>query len=122
MVRKMVQATLAQLQTWYVDPSQGGDRPKLISKMATIELCGWLEGQLDRIVFSSEDGRLNDPKWLQDSVLTRNNGFTYNEHLRPMLCKLIGEILVRKVEAEMEEQSPGNLDQLKSILGTLWKL
>ena len=38
-----------------------------------------------------------------------------------MLCKVVGEVFARRVEHEMEVAHPTELDQLKSLLGQLWK-
>jgi hypothetical protein len=118
----MADAILKVLDAWYNEPTQGSDRPKLISKLAALELCGWIEGELDRLVIVAETGRLNHLDWVKSDILKRNAGFTYAEHLRPMLCKLVGEIFARRIEQQMEATYPGELDQLRSSLGTLWKL
>ena len=118
----MLDATLRQLDVWYNEPTQGGGRPKLISKLATLELCGWIEGEFDRLVMLAESGRINDPDWVKGEVLSRTSGFKYNEHLRPMLAKLVGEVFVRRIEARMEADFLGEFERLKALLGTLWQL
>lgn len=118
----MVDATLRQLDVWYNEPSEGGDRPKLLSKLAVLELCGWIEGEFDRLALLVEAGRLNDPDWVKTNVISRTSGFTYTDHWRPMLSRLVGEVFARRVEAGLEQQAPGELDQLKSLLGSLWKV
>lgn len=117
----MVEPVLKQLDAWYREPTQGGDRPKLLAKLALLELCGWLEGEFDRLVTVAQDVRLNDPDWVKNNVLDRTHGFTYNEHFRPMLARLVGEIFVRRVEQRFETVAPGELERLKSMLGALWK-
>ena len=118
----MVEATLKQLDTWFNEPSQGGDRPKLLSKLATIELCGWLEGEFDRLVLVAEQGRLSDAEWVKLNIISRTSGFVYESHWRAMLSRLVGEVFSRRVEKQMETTFPGDLDRLKSLLGTLWKI
>ena len=118
----MVATTLRQLDTWYNEHSQGSDRPKLLSKLAILELCGWLEGEFDRLALLTEAGRLNDPSWVRDNVISKTNGFHYETHWRPMLSRLVGEIFVRRVERKMEQDFPGDLDRLKSMLGVLWRM
>ena len=41
---------------------------------------------------------------------------------RQMFTRLVGEVFVRRVEAEMESNFPGDLARLKSLLGSLWKV
>ncbi len=117
-----VDITLRQLDAWFNEPSQGGDRPKLISKLAVIELCGWLEGEFDRLAMTVDSGRLNDSAWVKQNIIDKTNGFTYQDHWRQMLVKLVGEIFARRVEDEMEMAHPGDLDRLKSLLGSLWRI
>lgn len=117
----MVQTVLRQLDAWYKEPTQGGDRPKLLSKLAVLELCGWIECELDRLVFSAQTGRLDDLNWVRSNITEKTHGFTYADHFRPMLVRLVGEVFVRRIEATMEANHPGELDRLKSSLGQLWK-
>jgi hypothetical protein len=117
----VVDTTLKTLNTWFNEPSQGDDRAKLISKLALLELCGWIEGEFDRLVMVVEAGRLNDAAWVNESVISKTSGFTYTDHWRPMLTRLVGEVFARRIEQQMEASFPGELDQLKSLLGTLWK-
>ena len=117
----MVDTTLKTLDSWFNDPSQGSDRPKLLSKLAVLELCGWIEGELDRLIMVAETGRLNDSDWVKEHVIAKTSGFTYLDHWRPMLARLVGEIFTRRIEQKMEVSFPGELERLKSLLGTLWK-
>lgn len=117
----MVTSTLQALEVWYKEPSGNLDRPKLLSKLAILELCGWLEVEFDRLIRLVEVGRLNDPDWINKNVIEKTNGFSYNGHWRPMLCKVVGEVFARRVEQAMETAHPAELDQLKSLLGQLWK-
>lgn len=117
----MVAATLQELDAWFKEPATSNDRTKLLSKLAILELCGWLEVEFDRLIRLVEVGRLNDSDWVEKSVIDTTNGFSYNKHWRPMLCKVVGEIFARRVEQAMEAAHPTELDQLKSLLGQLWK-
>lgn len=58
---------------------------------------------------------------MEDNVIKNTNGFTYNNHCRAMLCKVVGEVFALRVEAAMEAAHPAELVQLKSLLGQLWK-
>lgn len=118
----MVESTLRQLDTWFNEPSQGSDRPKLLSKLATLELCGWIEGEFDRLALLAEQGRLADADWVKVHVISRTSGFLYDSHWRAMLSRLVGEVFARRVEQKMETDYPGDLDNLKTMLGTLWKI
>jgi hypothetical protein len=118
----VVDTTLKELDTWFKEPSTSNDRPKLLSKLAILELCGWLEGEFDRLVLLAESGRLNDRVWVDKNLISRTYGFQYDSHWRQMFARLVGEVFVRRVEAEMETTFPGDLIRLKNLLGTLWKV
>jgi hypothetical protein len=118
----VVETTLKQLDSWYTEPTQGGYRPKLLSKLAILELCGWLEGEFDRLVLVVEQGRLADPEWVKANVISKTSGFQYDSHWRAMLSRLVGEVFARRVEKKMEAMFPGDLERLKTTLGTLWKI
>src|SRR4051794_40502295 len=88
----VIEDTLKLLDTWFREPTQGPERPKLLSKLAVLELCGWLEGEFDRMLRAADAACLNDPAWADD-VINRTTGFHYANHFRPMLTKLLGEYL-----------------------------
>lgn len=116
----MVDTTLRTLDSWFNDPGQGGDRPQLLSKLAVLELCGWIEGEFDRLAIVAEAGKLGDSDWVKKNLISKTFGFKYVEHWRPMLVGLVGEIFARRIEEKMERAYPGDLARLKSLLGTLW--
>jgi hypothetical protein len=119
----VIHATLKEINSWYDEPAPAAvHRPKLLSKLATLELCGWLEGEFDKIILNVQDGRLNDSDWVRVEILSRTNGFRYTEDLRAMLTKIVGEVFVRRVEEKMEQKHPRELERLKSLLGYLWKV
>jgi hypothetical protein len=117
----MVQETLRQLDNWYNEPGVGSQRPKLLSKLAMLELCGWIEGELDRVVISAVAVKLNDAPWVNEKVIGKTSGFHYGDHLRPMIARLVGETFARQIEIRMEQDYPGELDRLKELLTILWK-
>lgn len=117
----MVAATLKQLDEWYNKSSaQIGDRPQLLSKLALLELCGWIEGEFDRLILKAEGGRLRDPEWLTRDVVDKTSGFTYSNHLRRMFSNVFGELFVQRIENEMEATFPGELERFNIILKELW--
>jgi len=117
----MVAATLTELDIWFNEPGLSLDRTNLLSKLATIELCGWLEGEFDRLIRLVAHGRISDATWVETNVIDNTNGFVYAKHWRAMLCKVVGEVFARRVEAAMDTAHPADLPQLRSLLGQLWK-
>jgi len=115
-----IEDTLKELDRWYNELPGGTERPRMLSKLATLELCGWIEHRLDTLVQTVGTKVGLDPTWIEREVVKSNHGFTYNEHLRKMLVKLVGEFAVDHLEHTMEAASPGVLEQLKGALTTLW--
>jgi hypothetical protein len=117
----MVAATLNELDTWFKEPGHSLDRLNLLSKLATIELCGWLEGEFDRLIRSVAHGRITDVTWVETYVINNTFGFVYEKHWRSMLCKVVGEVFAGRVEVAMNTSHPADIPHLKSLLGQLWK-
>lgn len=118
---QLIDDSLRLLDNWYNESSVGNDRPKLLSKLAMLELCGWIEETFDELIRMVDRTTINDGKWVSDNVIKKTSGFTYSSHFRPMLVTLIGELHTRRVENEMEQNHNGDLDRMKSLLGTLWE-
>lgn len=116
----MIATTLATIDTWYNEPTAGPDRPKLLSKLALLELCGWIETEQDRIIGSLDKICLKDPDWIKKEIVEKTFGFDYGKHFRPMLVKLIGEYLTRTIEGRIEQKHPGDIDRIKAATGDLW--
>jgi hypothetical protein len=49
-------------------------------------------------------------------------GFNYGTHVRGLFLAIGGEVLLKKVEDALDAKYPGDLDRLRSELGSLWKL
>lgn len=111
--------TLRELDRWYNEVQGGAERPRLLAKLATLELCGWIEYRLDLLVRAVGTEVGLDEEWINKNVVKDNFGFTYRDHLRRMLAKLIGEFAVLHLEKTFEHDNPGTLDQLKSALSSL---
>lgn len=115
-----IEDTLKLLDVWFKEPHHDTDRPKLLSKLALLELCGWLEGTFDELILHADKLTLKDQNWTKQSVMKNVSGFDYGPHLRGMLTKLVGETFAKRVESCIDTSFPGDLDLLKSKLGTLW--
>jgi hypothetical protein len=90
------------------------------SKLALLELCGWIEESMDDIIMQCSNSKLKDnknKKYLEDKIIKSNNGFRYNENFREMLIKTIGIIQLEKLEIKLEKQ--GIVTNLKSALDNI---
>ncbi len=118
-VKSYIRDTLRELDNLYNNASS---QKKLIyfSKLAILELCGWIEETLDDIIIkhSNRNLKLSENKiYCKDKIVNPNYGFQYNTNIRPMLIKLIGLIQVEKLEKELEKTAQITL--LKVNLGNL---
>lgn len=89
------------------------------SKLAVLELCGWIEESMDDIVLRCAVRNLRTPanrQLVEDSIVLRTYGFEYEKHFRQMLMRLIGLVGLERLERHVD---PLQLHILKSVLGSL---
>jgi hypothetical protein len=112
-----ISTTLTELDTLYnSNPGQAS----YFSKLALLELCGWIEQTMDSILIDCANTKLIDPSninFVTNNVIKRTYGFHYEDHFRPMLMKLIGLITLEKIETTLK--TTGDLPLLTSQLGSL---
>ncbi|HLF83309.1 MAG TPA: hypothetical protein VI837_03960 [Blastocatellia bacterium] len=116
-----IEDTLRELDRWYNELPGGNERPIFLSKLAILELCGWIETRFDALIRTASVRAGLDQDWVESNIVQRTHGFAYADHFRHMLCRIVGESAVLHVESTFEQDSPGRLELLKSALGTLWK-
>lgn len=89
------------------------------SKLAIIELCGWIEETMDSIVLEYADSNLKEQKnvdLFKKNIVEKTYGFEYEKHFRKMLLHLIGLINVERIEQTIEASKQA---RLLSTLSTL---
>ncbi len=89
------------------------------SKLAILELCGWIEITIDDIVLSYAKKKLKETdnqKLVKDRV-KKNYGFDYSNNLKPLFFTLIGIINYEKIENKLEKHS--KITILKTTLDNL---
>jgi len=92
------------------------------SKLALLELCGWLELSMDCIVTDCAGTKLTvqtNKDHIEKTVVASTYGFHYDQHFRPMLMKLIGLIRLEQIESGLI--TSGELTILESQLGSLYQ-
>jgi hypothetical protein len=117
--KSYIESTLQELDKLY---NQASSQKKAIyfSKLAIIELCGWIEETVDEIVFRHCNRKLKNienKNYCKEKIIKNNYGFQYLQNIRPMLINLIGLIGVEKLEIELEKTAQITL--LKNNLGNL---
>jgi len=114
-----IETTLKELDQLY---NQATSQKKTIyfSKLALIELCGWIEESVDDILLRHSTRRLkvvSNREYYREKVVEPNYGFQYKKNIRPMLIGAIGIVGVEKFEKKLEKKSQVTL--LKTYLGNL---
>lgn len=117
-----IEDVLKELDRWYQEIPGGTDRPDMLCKLAYLEFCGWIEHRMDTLVRASAVASGVDCTWVEENLIKRTHGFKYDDHFRPMICSVIGEVCVAKIEGRMDGAVAGDVDVMKSSLGSLWKV
>lgn len=124
-----IKEILKQLDNLYKeqsDNSQYNIPNELVCKMATLELCGWLEECFDNLVVSCDD-TLSDRLFGRDKPSSKHNllevikevhGLSYKNHFKKLLISLVGNSILLMIE---EKIGRNKIDQLSSELGSLHK-
>jgi hypothetical protein len=92
------------------------------SKLAILELCGWIEKSMDDIILRIANLHLrqtSNHEVVEKNIILRTFGFEYKKHFRRMMSQLIGIIFVEKLEKELDQVKfqifQSTLDTLKEI-------
>ena len=91
------------------------------SKLAILELCGWIEESMDDIVMRCAIRHLRESsnrKYCEDEFIGRTYGFDYHKHFRFMLIRLLGLVNVELIEAKVDRTKRDRLKAALSILKT----
>ena len=113
--RTSINQNLKSLDVLYGDTTTQ-KKALFYSKLAILELCGWIEETMDRVVFSCACRTVREPKnreRIEKKVILRTSGFDYQDHFRWMLTQVIGLHGVEQVERGMGSKK---LNVLKSTL------
>ena len=89
------------------------------SKLAILELCGWIEESMDDIILRCTKRyikNINNLDFVESSIIGRTYGFEYNKHFRKMLIQIFGIINLEKLENRFH---PTKFQILESNLETL---
>lgn len=118
--KSIIQKNLLQLNKLYIQSSgkKKGRNALYFSKLALIELCGWIEESMDSIIYQCASRHIIDKsssEFIKD-IIARTYGFRYDADFRDMLIKLIGIINVENLEDKLNQNK---FHILKSTLGTL---
>ena len=114
-------STLNELDKLY-NKSTSQKKTIYYSKLAVIELCGWIEETIDGVLKRHAYRNLktaDNKTYCLERIINPTYGFQYLKNVRPMLISLVGLIEVEKIEIQLEKTAQITL--LKSNLGNLVK-
>ena len=115
-----IEDILKDLQILY-DNHPDNNHKIYFSKLALLELCGWIELAHDEIIKNYSDTKLTikiNKDEIEKIVIAQTYGFSYKSHFRPMVIKLI---VFHRVEI-LESNLNSDILILKAQLGDLYKL
>lgn len=120
-VKGRILSSLNSLEKLYLQ-SNNNEKEVFFSKLAILELCGWIEVSMDDVVLKCAKRKIKDQKVIkkiENEVIKPNYGFKYNENFRLMLQVVVGEIALTKIETKI---LVADLSDFKALLGMLKKL
>lgn len=114
-----ITTTIDELDALYdANPTQA----TYFSKLALIELCGWIEQTMDSVIKDHSTGKIieaDNINYLDKQIIKRTFGFHYEDNFRLMLMKLVGLITLEQIEIKLTVT--GDLPVLSSQLEILKK-
>ncbi|MEQ9587972.1 MAG: hypothetical protein RJS97_08460 [Parvibaculaceae bacterium] len=120
-VKRHIEKDLKRLQALYTDSIAGPDAdiPIYFSKLAVLELAGWIEDAFDLIAARAVKHRVKSTKFdkLAKSTIKRNHGFAYDGNFLTMMAGLIGLPECEQLEQYLD--SDGSLSILTSELDAI---
>lgn len=91
------------------------------SKLALLELCGWLEESIDTIIldYAKKNIKENNNLKIIAERIKYNSGFAYEKNFKSLLVIVVGLIVFEKIEKNIDTSK---LVLFKSTLHTLKKI
>ena len=116
-----IKKNLEKIKDLYVK-SIDAKESSLYSKLAILELCGWIEESMDYIILRYASKHLRSSNNLDaiKGIITDTHGFDYKEHFRKALRQCIGLINIEKLEKQLTTSR--FFDPLKAELSNLRKV
>jgi hypothetical protein len=116
--KSYIYGNLKSLNTLY-NQSSSSKKGLFYSKLALLELCGWIEESMDDIIRRCAKKNLRNQSnliMIENDIIRKTFGFEYNQHFRKMLVKTLGLIKLEKLEKKFD---PLKFQLLETTLETL---
>lgn len=119
--KSYITRSLSRIDRLYRGPCSA-EEALFYSKLATLELCGWIEVSMDDIVARMAKRLLRYPAdrvAYERDVVRRVHGFDYDRHFKRLLLGLVGyhgvAWMERRVDAAVFNPMCGALSSLKPV-------
>jgi hypothetical protein len=92
------------------------------SKLAILELCGWIEESMDDVVRGCARKHLKEQAnrtFCEGQIIKRNYGFDYQDNFRTMLMRLMGLVAIEKLEKKVSPPLYAGMEAALSSLKVL---
>lgn len=122
MIAKSYILTNLKALDWRYKRSTSSKELLFFSKLAILELCGWIEESMDDIIRKCAKRHLrkqSNQKYVEIEIIKRNYGFDYQRHFRNMLVRMVGLISVERIERRVDQTKRSNLEATLSVLKTI---
>lgn len=113
-----IENTLLRLDTEYNASIADPDMPIFFSKLAVIELSGWLEDSVDDILYEYIGQHLLDSDVIDPvkDIIQKNYGFKYSSNILKICLSVLG---ANNWENIVDKLKPVEYQNLKTITGSL---
>lgn len=103
LTKSYIQDNLKSLDTKYKKSKSLKDN-LFFSKLAILELCGWLEESMDGIFESYAKKHIKSKQNLGTirGTIKHNSGFAYERNFKGILIKLIGIVVFERLEKDID--------------------
>jgi len=112
-----IQSNLTQLDNLY-KRAKTLKKGSFYSKLAILELCGWIEESMDDVVGCCATRHLKEPDNLKlvKRTIKSTHSFEYDSNFKEMLASVIGIINVEKLERNLDQKK---FQQMRAALHSL---
>jgi hypothetical protein len=110
--KREIHSTLRFIDSEYRTASEP-KKALLLSKLAILELCGWIEESMDTIVRRTMSIHVREQpnrEHIDKKVIRRTFGFEYQDHFRRMLMMVVGVSGMERIESRMDQEAKTRLE------------
>lgn len=117
-----IRNTLVRIEAEYSSYMSTADpyMPQLLSKLAVLEFCGWIEESIDEILYNYLDNHIVDDNGrnIIKKFINNIHGFSFTDHMFRGFSLVIG---ANNLENILDELTPVDRGNLESILAAYHK-